>query len=143
MGLLEKGYLIFMAKVKDFNDGKQDCTATLTAIHAVTKARGDFEGSTKNGHGHAELDAIYQFLKAIRWDLTVYTDYSIQVTCTSKPCCVYCSAVMGLMGIVPGHDTYKINKSMGISYAIPPDIRNFLVKCVPCKLSEVESELQG
>jgi hypothetical protein len=143
MSLLDEGFKLFDAKIRDFGDGREDCSATLSAFYGEAMEQSDYEGTTKGGHGHAELDALYRFLDDIGWDTNAFSNYVLQITCTAKPCCKYCSAVMGLLGISPGHGTYKVNKSMGISYVIPPKIREFIGKFGGYSQSKVEKELQA
>jgi hypothetical protein len=142
MCLQKKGYDSFEAVEDYHSDGTEGCAVILTAINLETGERSDPEGKTGKGHGHAEIDALYEFLDAIEWDTEKFGKYSLTITCTDKSCCKYCSAVMGLLGIKAGKKTYKSNKKMGVSYSLPPRIREFISEV--CKVSErvVEKELQ-
>lgn len=124
MGLFEDGFEAFVTPIKDFNDGLEECGAQLQATKANKTVT--YYGTTRNGHGHAEIDALYQFLETIEWDATEFKQYTLTITCESKPCCKYCAAIMGNLGIFATPGTYKVNKAMGISYSLPPKIRTFL-----------------
>jgi hypothetical protein len=128
MALVGGGYGLFAAVVRDFNDGEEACDATLTVTETATGNVYTYYGSTKNEHGHAEIDALYQFLDDLNWNHLLFGNYTYVITCTAKPVCKCCSAVMGRLGIAPGANTYKVNKTMGISYALPPNVRTFLRK---------------
>jgi hypothetical protein len=148
MSLLDEGFNLFKTQVLDFNDGDPNCSVILSAVDNNTLAPDDFHqydyhGNTGNGHGHAELDALYQFLDAIKWNTNTFHNYFLQITCTEKPCCKYCSAVMGHLGVTPGQGTYKTNRSMGVSYTIPPPLRKFISVILNVKMRRVERELQA
>jgi hypothetical protein len=143
MGLWQDGWDAFVTPVHDFNDGLQSCDAMLQATHNTTDKTISFYGDTSNGHGHAEMDALYQFLKGIGWNVNNFGDYTLTITCLSKPCCKYCAAVMGLCNVFATEGTYKVNKTMGISYAMPMDVRSFLGKLLNTTESKILSELCG
>ena len=143
MGLFADGWAGFVTQVRDFNDGQRDCDAELDATNNVTGVNIKYYGDSKAGHGHAEMDALYQFLKAINWDTNAFQQYTLQVTCLAKPCCKYCAAVMGNLAVFASPGTYKVNKSMGISYAMPPDVRKFLVRLLNTTEQKVLEELCG
>lgn len=126
--LLDDGYAAFDTDEREFNDGEESCTATLTATDRANKSV-KYLGETGKGAGHAEIHALVQFLKAISYSITAFDDYNLTITCLSKPCCKRCSAVMGLLKIAATGGTYKSSKSMGsTSYSLPPDVRQFLAK---------------
>jgi hypothetical protein len=126
MGLFTQGYKAFITIERDFNDGEQACDAEIQATNNKTNATVTYYGKSTAGHGHGEIDALYQFLRAIYWNTTNYDQYTVTVTCEAKPCCKYCAAVMGNLGIFATPGTYKAKKAMGVSYALPPDVRTFL-----------------
>ncbi|GAB7026365.1 hypothetical protein [Geotalea toluenoxydans] len=141
MSLFSDGWNAFVTDIKDFNDGIEACQAELQATHNVTNNTTSFYGDTKGLHGHAEIDAVWQFLKSINWDVQEFPNYQLTITCKSKPCCQYCAAVLGNLGVFAGKDTYKIKKAMGVSYALPPDVRKFLCKLLHTTEQKVLDEL--
>lgn len=141
MGLFKDGWDGFVTDVRDFNDGLADCDAELQATNNATQSTITYYGAAKNGHGHAEIDALYQFLKSINWDHQGFQGYTVTITCLAKPCCKYCAAVMGNLGIAATHGTYKVNKAMGVSYNLPPDVRTFLKKILNTTEQKILDEL--
>jgi hypothetical protein len=125
MGLFENGYAAFHTDERQFNDGSQQCDATLyvTDIHGGTM---QFTGSSTKGKGHAEMTALFAFLESIKWDVAEYRTYTVEIECLNKPCCKFCAAVMGSIGITPRPNTFKSAKSMGISYNMTMQMRKFL-----------------
>ena len=69
-----------------------------------------WEGNTdkKHGCGHAEMDALAQYVATGN-----NTFENMVLSCTTKPCCVRCSAVLGLLGIEACDRTLKYSKPMG------------------------------
>jgi hypothetical protein len=139
MGLFKDGWDEFNTEERDFNDGAEVCDAELYVTHIKSrknkvtyiKSRKNgltYHGNTKNQHGHAEIDALYQFLRNIKFEPEPFRNYEKIITCRSKPCCMYCAAVLGSLGIIPGEGTFKVYKAMGISYALPTAVRTFLRK---------------
>lgn len=126
MGIFKDGWSAFVTETHEFNDGDQSCEAELQATNNVTGNTITYYGSTKNLHGHAEIDALYQFLKSIGWNVANFGGYTLTISCTAKPCCKYCASVMGNLGVFATDGTFKSTKSMGISYALPYEVRNFL-----------------
>lgn len=143
MGIFKDGWDAFVAEVRNFSDGEQRCDAELQATNNATQVTITYYGSTNNGHGHAEIDALYQFLKAIQWDVASFANYTVTIECTAKPCCKYCSSVMGNLGIFAAGETYKSTKSMGISYALPADVRGFLRRYLGVTEKVILEELCG
>jgi len=142
MGLWEQGFAAFATDERDFNDGAQDCGASLTVTGGV--AAGTYHGMTGKDQGHAEIHALCQFLNAIGWDTGAFAGYALTVSCTAKPCCKFCSAVMGLFGIAAGEGTYKSQKtSRGTSYSRPPKVRTFLKKYLGVSEQRVMEELSN
>jgi len=139
--LLTKGYLLFDTTDSKKNDGKQNCSVELTALTENGDIL-DYHGTTSSQRGHAEIDALCKFLREIGWDPNEYPNYILEIECTSKPCCVYCSAVMGLLSIHPTEGTYKSRRRMGVSYALPPDLRKFISRYLDVDIKKVERELQ-
>ena len=69
-----------------------------------------------SGAGHAEMNALEEFLKnACGYNAVTFgNSFPISIFCEEKPCCYYCSAMMGLLGIVPRtSQTRKNKKRMG------------------------------
>jgi hypothetical protein len=87
MGLWQDGWNLFVTEVRDFNDGQQDCDAKIQATDNTTNVTTTYYGSTGKQHGHAEIDALYQFLKSIHWDVATFENYTLTVECLAKPCC--------------------------------------------------------
>ena len=50
---------------------------------------------------------------------------------------------MGLFGVIAVGETYKVNKPMGIAYALPRDLRLFIVRAFNCTEANVEEVLCG
>jgi hypothetical protein len=127
MGLRSDGYASFTAEAREFNDGEETCAATITVspLSGVGSSE-TYSGSTKDGLGHAEMSALIKFLRQIKFSQELFANYRVVVECTSKPCCLYCSAILGSLGIVPTQTTFKSPKTMGISYAVHHDLRKFL-----------------
>jgi hypothetical protein len=142
MSLLKDGFDLFMAPEAYLNDGKLNCYVILSAVHITTGKHVDYYGKTEAGQGHAELHALSKFLTKIRYNPIEFGNYHLQIYCKDKSCCKYCSAVMGLLGIHPGHDTYKAWESMGVSYAISPFIRKFISQILGVPADRVVNELQ-
>ncbi|MHB1056341.1 MAG: hypothetical protein ACYC0F_00480 [Rhodanobacter sp.] len=143
MGIFKDGWDGFIAKEATKGDGSQSCEAEIQATNNTTNVTVTYYGNTKNLHGHAEIDGLYQFMKAIGWNAAVWTQYTVTVTCEAKPCCKYCSAVLGNLGVFATDGTYKSTKSMGVSYALPPDMRAFLSRFLGVTESTITSELCG
>jgi len=141
MPLWQQGWDNFIAEVRDFNSGSQDCTATIQATKNDTDRTVTYTGNSKSNHGHAEIDGLYLFLGDIGWSADAFWNYTLTVECVSKPCCKYCSAVLGLLGVIALDGTYKVNKKMGISYALPPDIRHFIMRLYTVTEQTVLDEL--
>jgi hypothetical protein len=141
MGLWQDGWNMFVTQERDFNDGQQDCDAEIQATNRTTDTTITYYGTTANLRGHAEIDGLYQFLKSINWDVNAFQNYVVTVTCLAKPCCKYCSAVLGLCNIYATEGTYKVNKAMGVSYALPPDVRAFLRRLYNTSDEKILSEL--
>lgn len=143
MGLFTDGYRAFNTPEREFSDGEESCAASLQATRKDDGKTLAFVGSTKSQRGHAEIDALYQFLKSIQWLPEKFIEFDITVTCLAKPCCKYCASIMGLLGIKPSDETYKVNKSMGVSYALPPDVRRFLRKFLDVTEEKIIEQLCG
>jgi hypothetical protein len=143
MTLWQTGFDQFITDERDFNDGAQLCDAELQATHRTTGVTTTYYGSTKNLHGHAELDGVFQFLTAIGWSQARFEDYDLTIDCPSKPCCRYCSSILGHLGVFAVDGTYKSRKKMGVSYAIPPDLRTFLVRRLNVTENTILQQLCG
>lgn len=143
MGIFKDGWDAFVTQTREFSDGLESCDAELQVTNNNTNATVTYFGSTGNGHGHAEIDALYQFLKDIQWDTNQFANYTVTIECTSKPCCKYCASIMGNLGIFAQGNTYKSTKPMGISYALPPDVRTFLRKFLGVTEQTILNELTG
>jgi len=143
MSLLDTGYDKFDAIEKHHNDGAESCSVTLTVTDSEDDVE-NFDGETGKEHGHAEMDALYQFLNGIGWDVEQFKTYSLTLTCQDKACCKHCSAILGHLGVTAGEKTYKSNRTMGkTSYSIHPSFRSFLAKYLKCKEEKIRVELLG
>ena len=127
----------FVTTESNTGDGSQSCEAEIQATDPATGTTVTYYGSTRNNRGHAEIDALYQCLKASNWSVATFGALQVTVHCTAKPCCKFCSAIMGNLGIGAGAQTYKSKKPMGVSYALPPEVRRFLMAANNCTESDI------
>jgi cytidine deaminase len=131
---LKVGFAGFNAEVGTGGSSSQDCSARLHYIigdYVTGLQFNHVEGSTGQGHGHAEMDALHKFWTDIcAKDLTTFISYRKKIQCESKPCCVRCSAVLGLLGIEAlDEDTRKTRSTMGSTeWAVTPDVRELLAE---------------
>jgi hypothetical protein len=142
----ELGYARYSAPPGSENDGDENCEVKLR-VNTHDDASGiahytSYPGKTGKGNGHAEIDAIVTYLKTIGWDPAAFRSCPLFMECTSKPCCFYCSAVMGLLAIRPWAQTFKSTKRMGVSYGLPPQLRQFIAQFCNVPLKTVEQGLQ-
>jgi hypothetical protein len=131
---LKVGFAAFNAEEGSGGSSSQDCDARLHYIIGNYQTGLQFnhvEGSTGQGHGHAEMDALHKFWTEICVeDLTVFVSYQKKIQCESKPCCVRCSAVLGLLGIEAlDPDTKKTRATMGSTeWAVTSEVRDLLAQ---------------
>lgn len=121
----------FVTEIKTKGDGAQDCVALLTYNGAET---GSIAGVT-GVEGHAEIHALSQFFRNVcKYDLPTFQKYqalnikkvALQIQCTSKPCCVKCSVVLGGLGFRASENTYKNPIAMGkTEWVIHPNVIKF------------------
>jgi hypothetical protein len=128
--VFRRGWEAFDTEERTGGDGDMTCVAK---IEFRVKGGGDsfsqeFVGSTGTGRGHAEMDALTQFIAVeCNWDVGAFQRYDVQVVCTDKPCCCRCAAVLGLLRVSAGHGTYKSPRGMGSTqWGVSPDMRAFL-----------------
>lgn len=136
--LMRRGWKDFNVSEGQQGDGTQDTQVQM--IFTITKPNGSryrkwFDGKTGVGHGHAEIDALYQiyeqyFEQRSPYKLQKDDKYSIEVVCESKPCCVHCAAIMGLLNITGSPKTEKSKKTAGVSYSIPQKVKQMLIALV-------------
>ena len=125
--LLEDGYALFNTLERTLNDGNENCKAVLYATDTGPMTQEGYDGATGQGT-HAEMNALDRFLRHIRYNHHILTNYVLEIDCTSKSCCKNWSAVLGLFGVHPHLATYKVNKAMGSTqWCLPPAFRDFLV----------------
>jgi hypothetical protein len=130
--IVAAGYNSFAAIEQNFNDGAQDCTAAVWYPSPRSGRWKYLVGATGQGCGHAEMHALSQFTNNVCGnDVATFRDIRggrLFVECESKPCCLYCSAVLGLLGIEPKDaSTRKWKKRMGgTQWAITPQFRTFV-----------------
>jgi hypothetical protein len=94
----------------DMSSGEQNCDAELYYSAADTRIYGT------TGSGHAEMNALEAFLKnACQYNAATFgNSFPISIFCEEKPCCYYCSAMMGLLGIsARTSNTRKVGTRMG------------------------------
>jgi hypothetical protein len=103
--VVQRGYDAFAATVGDENDGSEACLAGIAYLPAPDADHVWIVGSTGKGAGHAEMHALAQFVTNICGGrVDKFQDYArgdIAIYCEAKPCCRYCSSIMGLLGIRP------------------------------------------
>ena len=128
---LKAGFDTFGATRRDdHNDGAEECAARLY-YQFPGQAVMYVDGHTKNGNGHAEMDAILTFwLSICKRNVALFVHANLWIACRAKSCCVHCSGILGCLGISPYWQTYKSRKSMGISYAIHHELRRLLCMLV-------------
>jgi hypothetical protein len=121
---IRSGFEKFTAASGSEGDGSQ---STQASLYIGTKK---YDGSTANGHGHAEMDGLYQFCQDKGEDAAAtLARYKKKVSCTSKPCCVKCSAILGHLGFAPKGATKKIYHTMGgTEWAAHADVRKLIMK---------------
>jgi hypothetical protein len=130
--VVQDGYDRFDANVANFNDGNEDCTALIWYVD--TDSRWHYiAGATGKGAGHAEMHALSQFVTNVcNGSVETFNEYksygSILVECEAKPCCRYCSAVLGLLGIGPkdSQTTKSPRRAGSTQWAIVSSLRTFL-----------------
>jgi len=143
MGLLEDGYRAFGAIEGGTNDGSQSCEAVLQVTPVQGGALQTFMGSTSAQNGHAEIHALYQFLKTINYDVTSFRAHQLTIECLAKACCRHCAAILGLLRAAPTVRTFKEPRNRGVSYSVPPDVRGFLAKFLGTTTQKIIEELEG
>lgn len=142
MCLKSKGYQLFKATEVSVEkgDGQQKCSAVLTVTlkeGAVLPepspsvvsddVSGVYSGDTKHLRGHAEIDAVFQFLKATGWNKKAFELYDAVISCPAKPVCVRCAAMLGLLGVTAAENQTKTPSAMGkTSYSAPTDLVKYL-----------------
>jgi hypothetical protein len=126
------GFNAFLAQEGTGGSSSNDCQARLHYMIGNYQTGFQFNhvnGSTGMGHGHAEMDALHIFWTEIcGQDLATFVSYRKTIQCEAKPCCVRCSAALGLLGICAlSEETKKSRASMGSTeWAITPDVRSLL-----------------
>lgn len=105
---------------------------------------GAYSGNTKNKRGHAEIDALYQFFKAAGWSDAVIGSYDLEIDCPAKPCCVRCSAILGLLGVSAAPNQRKTTGTMGkTAYGAHPDFTEYLARRLYEKETKIRVEIYG
>lgn len=128
---LRRGYAAFAAPQLKFGDGEE---TTQVKLHydLPNGSSNAIVGRSSNGHGHAELDALYQFwIDVCGRHLATFQGSTLALACLDKPCCVHCSSILGHLGVLAFPGTHKYTAPAGISYAIPPELRALLQAIVP------------
>ena len=102
----------FDADTKEGGDGEESCSACVTIGGKA------FQGETGKGCGHAEMHALAQYADSaydkIKGKVDIFEGKDIVVSCPGKPCCLWCSVVLGIVGAGPKDAaTTKASKRMG------------------------------
>lgn len=117
--LMDTGYTNFKAQEVGPNegDGTQSCDATLYYLPAGAGGGvwSNAKGSTADHNGHAEMAAIFNFwVNVCQENYATFSGATKRIECTSKPCCVRCSAILGLLLIArQSTATKKTSYTMG------------------------------
>lgn len=125
--LIQDGWNAFSAAEGEGGDGEESCTVKL-----YYGAGGSCEvcGATGQGHGHAEMDAIWKlFMDVCGGDIEKFRKYlgTLKIECEDKPCCRRCSAILGLLKAAATAGTKKTSKNMGSTeWSLVPDLRRLL-----------------
>lgn len=157
MSLKTKGYKLFKATEVDVGkgDGQQKCSAVLTVTlkedavlpepsHSVVgdDVSGEYYGDTKNQRGHAEIDAVFQFLKATGWNKNAFELYDAEISCPAKPVCVRCAAMLGLLGVTAAENQTKTASAMGkTSYSAPTDLVKYLADKQNVRPTDIRTQI--
>lgn len=128
--LLKEGYESFAASEgsKDSGDGKE---TTEVKLYYGPTGSNTVPGKSGYGKGHAEMAALYEYYSKTHGNNErrfLANVGGTKLDCTSKPCCVRCSAILGLLGVQPYRDsTKKTQDTMGSTeWGMHPDLRNVL-----------------
>jgi hypothetical protein len=139
--LIDEGWKDFSGDEQALNDGEESCTATLL-LYSGESWVGALVGSTKNERGHAEMDALFQYLRMIKENKQEFGTFKLVIQCLDKACCVKCAAILGLLGVRASPRTFKSKKTMGkTGYAIHPELRTFITKYKKITESKLCDEL--
>lgn len=123
---IRKGYQAFTAPESIFpSNVALACTAKLyyTNNNITSTVAG-----VANSCIHPEMDALHNFYVGI----CNYNDHAFRSVLLSmesgpSPCCIRCSAVLGLLGVVAMPNTFKTPKPMGTTrWQIPDSIAQLL-----------------
>jgi len=134
--VVRKGFDSFDAQVGTTSaDKSESCEAKIW--YRQKRKWTHITGATGHGAGHAEMHALSQFITNICSNKVskfralqdeVENKSGVRVECESKPCCVYCSAILGLLGITPkDKDTKKSPDRMGSTqWGMTSSLRSFV-----------------
>jgi len=121
---------------KVWEDHSGECHATLHYLAPGTNESLTIVGSTGEGHGHAEVTAVTEFIISVcGGDKDKYKMYqrlgrgnALRMQCEGKPVCVRCAAFLGLLGIQRFNaHTQKIPRTMGSTEWSPiQPVRDFM-----------------
>jgi len=117
------GFDNFNATESSEGDGKNATAIKLKIGKRV------YPGATGLNHGHAEMDALYDFCKEHGDDaIAEFKKAKVKtISCTKKPCCVKCSAIMGHLGFRPAAGTNKTYHTMGgTEWGVDPIVKKFI-----------------
>ncbi|MCW7538091.1 hypothetical protein OOT46_09545 [Aquabacterium sp. A7-Y] len=115
----------------------ESCDAILT-INAV-----EYEGETGHGHGHAEMDALHNFIEAQESEVNTTTKLCILaakqilettpikvVLCPSRPVCLKCSSILRQLGFALGPKTDWGTKTAGkTEWGVSQNVAALLKEC--------------
>lgn len=89
------------------------------------------EGNTGKGHGHAEMDALHQYVDSfdsVQSAVTAFKRLRVKnVECTEKEVCKRCTFVLQTLGFSACEETEWGEKSMGSTeWGVSMKVRDFL-----------------
>jgi len=92
-----------------------------------------YEGATGKGHGHAEMDALHEYIDAQGGVDNAVAHFKrargLVVECTEKPVCVRCTQVLKTLGFACSEDTKWGSDSMGSTeWGASMNVKAFLAK---------------
>jgi tRNA(Arg) A34 adenosine deaminase TadA len=124
-------------------DKSATCQVKMTCVLPDEKKQSNWvkqnvEGKTGSGTGHAEMAALDEIARRVNYDADSLRKalhfsygkmtYDAKVTCTSKPCCVQCSIVLGALGIRASQTTKKSSHTMtaGAAWGVSNSLKTCL-----------------
>ena len=123
----------------DHADHSAECRARI--LVAAGGQTVPFEGQTGRNAGHAEMAALAALLSQVGGTALagLLQNGQVFVECLGKPCCVHCSTMLGLMGVLPSSPaTKKSRRTMlaGGAWGLTADLKKFVVNA--CGIAEAD-----